>query len=382
MTSGWRTPCPLPRAGVAAGVLAAALATAGCEDADPGRGPGRPDEVAAARSSAAGGAVRLEARWLVPPDPSGEPPLAAPVALAVDEERGRLLLLETQPPELRLHDLRDGRYLGTLGRGGDGPGEYRNPIGLAVGSGGRAAVLSTSGRVTFWDADDVLAGTVQAGPGMATDIVAACADSFYVKTDRFPPDDVAEFRVVAVDRVLGRPMFRDSDVPGTAEPGRPVRNHAYAVAGTLRGDLLLAPPGPAYTILRIDRSGEVTQVWQRPEVAPLARSEEEIEAVRERVRKAFAALGRAAPTSLRVPTYRSHVARLAVAPEGSVWALTQRGDSSSAIIDRFDAAGEFTGSFAVALRAIELAVSSEAIYLLARGPFDVPGVAVAGRPGR
>jgi hypothetical protein len=315
----------------------------------------------------------------VPPDPAGDPPLAAPVALAVDEEGGRLLVLETQPPELRVYDLSSGVFLGALGREGDGPGEYRNPIALAVHPGGLAAVLSTSGRVTYWGRDGTLAGIAQVGLGMATDIVAARVDSFYVKTDVLPPDDVAEFRVTAADTVLARPLFRDLDVPGTEEAGRPYKNHTYAVAATPSGELLLAAPGQEYLILRVDRSGDVSQVIRRPEIEPLRRSEAEIEALRERVKKAFAALGREPPASLRVPMYRAHVSRLTVAPDASIWALTQRGDSSAAIIDRFDARGRFSASYAIELRVSELSVSSDAVFFLARSALDVPGIGLAER---
>jgi sugar lactone lactonase YvrE len=77
-----------------------------------------------------------------------DPPLASPVGIAIDESGNRLLVMELQPPELRAYHLQDGRFLETLGREGDGPGEYRHPIGLAVNGDGRAAVLSVSGRVT------------------------------------------------------------------------------------------------------------------------------------------------------------------------------------------------------------------------------------------
>jgi hypothetical protein len=370
------------RAGVVAVVLAATLCPAACGDATlERREPAGVVETGGSESSDAVAPDYLEARWLVPPDPAGDPPLAAPIALAVDEGRGRLYVLETQPPVLRVYDLEGGTYIGALGRAGDGPGEYRHPIAVAVEPGGLVAVLSMSGRVTFWGGDGTLAGTVQAGAGMATDILAAGADSFYLKTNAFPPEDVAEFRVAAVDTVFGRPFFSDLEVPGTVEPGRPYRNHSYAVAATAVGDLLLAPPGRDYTILRIGRTGEVIQEIGRPEVAPLERSEEEIEAVRDRVRKAFAAMGRAPPSNMRVPMYRSHVARLATAPDTSIWALTQRGDSSIAIIDRFNAAGEYSGSLTVELRASELAVSSAAVYLLAHSTFDVAGIAFFPRTG-
>ena len=176
-----------------------------------------------------------------------------------------------------------------------------------------------------------------------------------------------------------RPLFRDWDVPGTEEAGRPYKNHTYAAAATPSGELLLAAPGPEYLILRVDRSGDVSQVIRRPEIEPLRRSEAEIEALRERVKKAFAALGREPPASLRVPMYRTHVSRLTVAPDASIWALTQRGDSSAAIIDRFDAGGRFSASYTVELRVSELSVSSDAVFFLARSALDVPGIGLAAR---
>lgn len=368
--------------GVAA-ATAATLGSAGC--GDDGSAAGSSGAVAVERASETGrveALPELEAVWLVPPDPAGEPPQAAPIGLGVDGRGRRLYVLETQPPELRIYSTEDGRYLGALGRAGDGPGEYRNPIALAVEPGGLVAVLSTSGRVTYWGPDGELAGTVQAGPGLASDVVAARADSFYVKIDLFPPVDVAEFRVAALDTVLARPVFRDSQVPGTEEPGRPSRNHSYAVAATPVGDILLAPPGPDYLILRIGRDGATRQTIGRPEMRPLRRSEAEIEALVERVQRAFAALGRPPPAELEVPIYRPHIAQLAVTPDAGIWALTQRGDSSVAVIDRFDPSGEFVASYAVRLRVSRIAADGDAIYFLARSDFNVPGIAVAASPDR
>jgi hypothetical protein len=360
----------LAQLGVAAGLLAATLPAVGCrERAD------RPGGSPVAERSAV-----LQSRWLIPPEPSIDPPLAAPVAIAVDGARGRLLVLELQPPELRVYGLPGGDFIEALGREGDGPGEYRHPSDLALGAGGVVAVLSMSGRVSFWNPDATLAGIVQAGTGMATDIMAARADTFYVKADLFPPDDVSEFRVLTADTALTQSRFRDSGISGTEEPGRRFRNHAYAVAGTVWGDLLLSPPGRDYVILRVGSDGKLRQKIRRPEIPPLLRSEEEIERVRERVRKGFAAAGRPAPQNIPVPMYRSHVARLAVAADGYIWALTRRGDDSVAVVDCFAPDGSFFASYRLALSVSDLAVAEDSAYFLARGALDVPGIAVAPRP--
>jgi hypothetical protein len=326
--------------------------------------------------------AELESRWLIPPDPVLAPPLASPVEIAVDESGGRLLVMELQPPELRAYHMEDGRLLEVLGREGDGPGEYRHPIALAINGDGRAAVLSVSGRVTFWNRDGGLAGTVVAGAGLASDVMAARGDTFYVKSDLFPPDDVSEFRAVVLDTVLADPLYRDFGLVGTDEPGRRLRNHGYAVAATADGDLLLSPPGADFVILRVGPDGRVRQTIRRPEIPPLRRSKEEVEAIRQRIRRGFAAAGRAAPVNVPVTEHRSHVARLATAPDGSIWALTQRGDSTASILDVFTTDGRFAGSYKIGLRVTDVAVTSESLFLLARAELDLPAVAVASRPTR
>ena len=352
----------------AAAVLVAALTAAGCAE--------RAEDTALLSSEVGA----LESRWLIPPDPELDPPLAAPLAIAVDEERGRLLLLEAQPPALRVYGL-GGRFRTTLGGEGGGPGEYRHPIDMAVGPEGIAAVLSMSGRVTYWGADDELLGTVAAGgAGLATRVLAARADSFYVKIDRFPPDDVAEFRVSTPEAVLPGARYSDAAVPGTESPGSSTRNHSYAVASTPGGEFLLSPPGPDYMILRVGPDGELRETIRRPELGPLHRSAEEIETIEARIRERFSELGARAPQDLRVPTLRSHIARLAVAPDSTIWALTRRGAEGVSIIDAFEKDGSYTATYLLDLRVSDLAVGAERLYLVAISDLDVPGVAVVARP--
>ncbi len=356
--------------GVAAGLLAATLVFSRCDASGAGRGA---DEAA----DTAGG---LSSRWLIAPEASQRPPLTAPVHIAVDPERGCLFLLELKPPAVRVYALADGAYLASLGREGDGPGEYRHPASMAVSGSGELAVLSMSGRVTYWAPDGSLAGVVQVSGGMATDIVVARADSYYVKVDVFPPKDVAEFRVVTRDSALTAARFQDSGISGTEQPGRATRNHAYPIAATATGELLIAPPGPEYRILRVGPDGQVGRAIERGDLGPISRGEKEIEAIRERVRRGYRAAGRAAPAMIPVSAHRPHLARLAAARDGTIWALTQRGDDSVSVIDHFAPDGRFAGSIQVPVRAVDLAVTAESVYLLARGELDISGVFVVSRP--
>ena len=327
-------------------------------------------------------AMPLDLHWLVPPAADQDPPLAAPLALDVSPDGRAIYVLELLPPELRVYDAGDGRFLRRLGRDGEGPGEYRHPRSLAVNRDGVAAVLSMNGRLTLWSGgqDHSSLRTIQTASGVASEVLAARGDTFVVKTDVFPPADVSEFRRVTPDTALPEPFFVDDAVPGTEPTSGSFRNHAYAVAATPEGQLLLAPPGPDYLIIRIGSDGERLQTIRRPEVPPLRRSAEEIEELRERVRKGFRSMGRPPPAVIPVPEHRSHIARLAVAPDLTIWALTQRGVEGAAIIDVFSADGEFAASYVVAFSVADLALTSDAIFLLAKSRLDVPGIAAAERP--
>lgn len=362
--------------GVAAGFLAATLTAQACDgDAREGSGSSRLGNAAVDSKEAR---IELSTRWLVAPDPNLDPPLAAPVDIAADEKNGRLLVLELRPPELRSYSLTSGELLDVMGREGNGPGEYRHPIGVAVNGDGLAAVLAVDGRITFWDDEGALAGIVQSGPGLASEIMAARGDTFYVKSDLFPPNDFSEFRPVTPDTVLADVRYRDLELGPEPSHGR--KNHAYAVAATASGDLLLSPPGPDYVVLRIGPDGVVSETIARRQIAPLERDAREIEAVRERVRRGFAAAGRPPPAVIPVPRYRQHLARLAVAPDGTIWGLTHRGDDVQSIVDGFGSDGRYEATYAVKFRVTDIAVTSEFLYLLVRGDYDVYGVAVARRP--
>jgi hypothetical protein len=251
---------------------------------------------------------------------------------------------------------------------------------LAVSTGGVAAVLSMNGRLTLWNWHGDLLAVRQVARGIGSGVTAVSGDTFIVKVDLFPPIDVAEFRRVTSESTASAPFYSDEELEGIADSGQPYRNHAYALAGTPRGDLLLAPPGPEYLIQRVDPGGEAVQAIRRPEIGPLERSAREIEELRQRVKRGFAAAGRSTPREFSIPPYRSHIARLAVARDGTIWALTPRGGESHALVDAFDADGKFAGSYSLELDVADLVVGTGALYLLARSADGVPGIAVARRP--
>lgn len=60
--------------------------------------------------------------------------ISSPVGMAVDEERKRIFVVDSQQHEIHIFAL-DGRHLGHFGRRGDEQGEFYHPLGIAINAG-------------------------------------------------------------------------------------------------------------------------------------------------------------------------------------------------------------------------------------------------------
>jgi hypothetical protein len=73
---------------------------------------------------------------------------ARPVSVVVDES-GRIYVLDSQEGRIQKYD-KDGKYLATLGRKGQGPGEFQVPSGLALDLDGSLIVSDLRNRTKVW----------------------------------------------------------------------------------------------------------------------------------------------------------------------------------------------------------------------------------------
>ncbi len=83
---------------------------------------------------------------------------------------GRLLVMDLLPPSVRLYD-ENGRHIRDIGRRGNGPGEFQQPLDFVV-SGDTLAVLDQRGRIAWFNMD---------GDVLRTDRISAeslCGDGF------------------------------------------------------------------------------------------------------------------------------------------------------------------------------------------------------------
>lgn len=73
---------------------------------------------------------------------------------------GNVVVLDRMAQDVRVFDVA-GRFLTSFGGNGDGPGEFRDPVGLAILSGGRIVVADRRGRLETFAKND--SGYVYAG---------------------------------------------------------------------------------------------------------------------------------------------------------------------------------------------------------------------------
>lgn len=109
------------------------------------------------------------------------------VELAPDTSGG-VYVFDRQVPALRHYD-RDGRYVGTPGREGAGPGEYRAIVGMAVTSDGRLMAHDAQNRrINFYTPDGEPDGQwpVNSGLFIGQSLMVDSLNHVYVKTVTIP----------------------------------------------------------------------------------------------------------------------------------------------------------------------------------------------------
>jgi hypothetical protein len=155
---------PLSRVSISLPFLLAAACAGGGDQGWQGTVETRPDGVVLVRNPAQG-AWRDGQAWTVEEDlrigtADGAGPMRFVGVTAVEaDSAGRIWVLDGQAKELRVFDAR-GRHVRSIGREGEGPGEFRDPIGLAWAPDGTLWIADPgAGRYTVFDANGIFVAT-------------------------------------------------------------------------------------------------------------------------------------------------------------------------------------------------------------------------------
>lgn len=302
---------------------------------------------------------------LVPPDSALT---AVPWGVAADPMTGRVHVADWTGQRVVAFDA-SGAYVGSYGRSGDGPGEFRNPS---------AVHMDPRGVLTVWDAgrqmlsswsnegellNEQRPGLTYWGPGfaMGSDWLATVTNA--------TSGTVTEQRLV-VERERNTTTLHEvpmelavMELGGGSFPGPKVL--APSVIWTHRGDSILFLNGPGYRIDKHD-GGSV--------VASIRRSVDPIEVTTQMaVRGAeFGAgpygsfmrrFGLEAEDIVNAVGYEERVSPVlatVAAPGGQLWVTRTTDGMTPRFIDIFDSSGEYTGSFEAP--AVPVAFPSDSVF--------------------
>jgi len=239
---------------------------------------------------------------------------------------GSLYVADRQVPIIRRYDA-DGRYMGDIGRGGDGPGEYRTPAGLAVAGDGRLFVWDPPlGRLSMYDsAGDFLDSNTLAGGVGGQRVFVWGTEGQMLLRKRDPESREPAVRWVEVTEDGALNALHDvppSDlqgpsytVAGRGGPYRPLVTETLSTVGP-DGSLYVAR-NDEYLIYRILPGGDTLRIRRdKPRIRATSEELAEWEAFSEYFAERVPAQR---DEFFPIPTVKPFMRELVVDPEGRLW---------------------------------------------------------------
>jgi len=353
----------------------------------------RPDGVVVTRNPergawAAGEEWRVEEDLRIGSASDEGPALFGEIAAVEADSLGRLWVLDRQAKELRVFDARGG-HVRTIGREGGGPGEFRNPIGLAWAPDGTIWVADPSaGRFTVFDS----AGTfIDSHPRRLT-------GSSYPWVGGFGADARLHEVLVIMDPAQGSTRTALVRYDAAMEPADtlalPAHRDDRFELRRENGFMAVQVPFAPYSVLALDPrgfvwtgvndryrfaqarpGGDTTRIVER-EARPVPVSAEEREEAVGQLEWFREQGGRI--DAGRIPGQKPAFSQLLVDPEGTVWARPARAKGEpGAAFDVFDAEGRYLGRVDLPGGMDQQpapVIRGGALYGVARDSLDIPRV--------
>lgn len=271
---------------------------------------------------------------------------------------GNVYMLDIQLDEVLVLSP-DGEYIRTIGRSGEGPGEFRRPVGMFITSAGEVAIVQRiPGRIVLLTTTGEPAGVLtvpQTDDGVqAFNGAARSGDHFVVAPQRFSRREAGAEVIASLIRV---------DAQGTQTASyfeqRVTRSFASTeidereVSGTLLwrvgpgGAVFVSDDFDAYRIKVFRPDGSIDRVIER-EYAHRNRSDDEMKRRVPRPRMGRRRGGRGAGMEIKPSETDRDILNMFPRNDGALWVLSSRGafdapDESIAGFDVFDNEGRFAG---------------------------------------
>ena len=246
-----------------------------------------------------------------------------------------------------------GKLRDSLGRKGQGPGEFQVAAGLGVGPAGEIALADLRNRrLTFWEPDGRLRGSTQLG-AMPVDLLWSEGDPIVgvVVFAVTPVAPLIRFAPIRLDKAEPGPELAAFPDPATADYPTAVSCGTCRHALSAAGRLVVAAPDTFYRVSELDAAGKPLRSWRRGDIGAGLRTPEEFATLKSRL-QAGPGGGRPPPGAearFRAPgddalRFRNRFQGLGVDATGRLLALVSNAGSTRPVIDVFGPDGRFQGT--------------------------------------
>ena len=296
---------------------------------------------------------------------------------------GRLWLIERQDQEIRIFD-QAGAHVRTIGREGEGPGEFKNVAALLWAPGGELwAVDQRGGRISVFDTTGTFQNSKRLESFFQMMPWPGGIDSegnFYdlrSNPDREAPDFIVRFDSLLrpIDTVFV-PWHPNGPQRYEHRDGNSATTISIPFSG--RADWHLCPDGglwvvitDRYEMIRLAWAGDTVRVSKK-EYDPIRVTSEEIDEALEGYSWFEGEIDRS-----RIPETKPAIQRSALDDEGNLWVIPlMEGDQEDRTAEVFDSAGIFLGSvqLPMPLNTSQITIRSNRIVAVTRDSLFVPSV--------
>lgn len=306
--------------------------------------------------------IKLRELWRKGGDPEDEEAEIFGVIVAIFQDHdGNICMVDMQLSEIRVYSP-EGEFLRSMGRAGEGPGEFQQAgAGCLLPDGGYGVVQTWPGKIIKFNTDGTPAGTLVpkvegAGPGAGflvtygagaagDNLVIACMNQVVDQTkgvmDRDNILGVFDLEGNMIARLIGyqdQMDFAQGIQINEVDSGR-FRDRWTA---TTDGTIYAVLPFFGYEIRAFDPQGKEQMVITR-EYETIKRTDEEIQGLEE----IYAGFTRQVPNAvLNIEKSHKDVESLRLGPGGTLWAQSSEGrwrlpEGAIATYDVFDKEGHF-----------------------------------------
>jgi hypothetical protein len=247
-----------------------------------------------------------------------------------------------------------GKLRDSLGRKGQGPGEFLAAAGLAIGPAGEVVLADIrTRRLTLWAPDGKLKGSAPVRGGMPIDLLWE-GPAPTIGVLEFGPGMVAQATFTPAglgEQANAGPVIAKFPDPTQEQLATAVTCGMCRRALSREGKLLAAAPDTFYRISEVDADGRAVRSWFRNDIGAGRRTDAEVKALEARL-AAGPGGGRPNPERSRpnpaIPRgdirFRNRVQGFGIDGSGRLLALVSNAGSTDPVVDVFAGDGKFLGT--------------------------------------